>query len=173
MKTQTAPRRPNAVPLVRKPPAPSMYHARTLPRVQDVHDNGITSRRGMSSDAGRNARAAGSNTATGAEASAWVPLDPDSSSPFLIAFVLGMRRYSLFTTHAPHWSNAANSAGRAPGGGAPGARPDTATFQAASLTSIFLACVRGGFGMVIFKTPFDIVALTVDGSMAGGSCSMR
>ncbi len=30
--------------------------------------------------------------------------------------------------------------------------------QAASLTSIFLASLRAGFGMVIFNTPFDMVA---------------
>jgi hypothetical protein len=30
--------------------------------------------------------------------------------------------------------------------------------QAASLTSIFLGWARAGFGIVIFKTPFDMVA---------------
>src|ERR1700730_4028046 len=40
--------------------------------------------------------------------------------------------------------------------------------QAASLTSIFLAWLRAGFGMVTFKTPFDNVAFAVEGSMPSG-----
>ena len=53
-------------------------------------------------------------------------------------------------------------------GGAPGTRPRAAS-QAASLTSIFLASLRAGFGMVIFNTPFDMVASIFDGSTPGGS----
>jgi hypothetical protein len=45
--------------------------------------------------------------------------------------------------------------------------------QAAALTSIFLACALAGFGILIFKTPFAIVAWTVEGSMPGGSCRTR
>ena len=42
-----------------------------------------------------------------------------------------------------------------------------------SLTSIFFGSGLAGFGIVIFKTPFDMVACTLDGSMPGGNCSTR
>jgi len=59
------------------------------------------------------------------------------------------------------------------GEGGPEHVPTMPLGQAASLTSIFLAWLRAGFGMVTFKTPFDNVALTVDGSMPGGNCRTR
>jgi hypothetical protein len=46
-------------------------------------------------------------------------------------------------------------------------------FQAASLTSIFFGADLAGFGIVSFKTPLDIVAWTLEGSMPGGNCNTR
>ena len=43
----------------------------------------------------------------------------------------------------------------------------------ASLTSIFLASVCAGFGILICSTPLDIVASTVEGSIFAGSSSAR
>jgi hypothetical protein len=51
--------------------------------------------------------------------------------------------------------------------------PTKSPAQVASLISIFLAWLVAGFGIVTFETPFDIVALTVDGSMPGGNCRTR
>src|SRR5258705_6820341 len=58
-------------------------------------------------------------------------------------------------------------------GRTPRARSPGAARQAASLTSIFLASERAGLGIVIFRTPFDIVACTDEGSTPGGNCSTR
>src|SRR5258706_11442161 len=44
---------------------------------------------------------------------------------------------------------------------------------ASSLISIFFGSDLAGFGMVIFRTPFDMVACTLDGSMPAGNCSTR
>ena len=45
--------------------------------------------------------------------------------------------------------------------------------QAASLTSIFFGSALAGFGIVIFRIPFAMVACTLDGSMPGGNCRTR
>jgi hypothetical protein len=42
------------------------------------------------------------------------------------------------------------------------AHPRMPQGQAASLTSIFAAELRTGFGIVTFRTPFDMVAWTFD-----------
>ncbi|MEA2904399.1 MAG: hypothetical protein QOI12_1786 [Alphaproteobacteria bacterium] len=54
-------------------------------------------------------------------------------------------------------------------GGERGARPRGPQGQAASLTSIFLDSGFAGFGIVIFRTPFDMVACTEEGSTLAGS----
>src|SRR5258708_33241601 len=44
---------------------------------------------------------------------------------------------------------------------------------ASSLISIFFGSDLAGFGIAIFRTPFDMVACTLDGSMPAGNCSTR
>ena len=51
--------------------------------------------------------------------------------------------------------------------------PEAEVGYAASLISIFFAPVFAGFGIRIRSTPFDMVASTLLGSMADGSCSTR
>jgi len=62
---------------------------------------------------------------------------------------------------------AARLQGRAPGGRAD-ARPWTPRASSASLTSIFFAALCAGFGIVIVRTPLDIVACTFDELMPEG-----
>ena len=47
------------------------------------------------------------------------------------------------------------------------------SLASASLTSIFFGSGFAGFGITILRTPFDIVAWTLDGSMPAGSCNTR
>jgi hypothetical protein len=48
-------------------------------------------------------------------------------------------------------------------------RPHRPQGHAASLTSIFFGSAFSGFGMVILRTPLDIVASMLDGSMPDGN----
>ena len=58
---------------------------------------------------------------------------------------------------------------RTPPGRIPGARRHEPQGHAASLTSIFFGSAFAGFGMAIFRTPLDIVASMLDGSMPDGN----